>query len=229
MRFALTLLMGALLALGTPACGSKQAKSAPPASSTFAALGGGASAQNLPYLNDGDAEKKNDHDTDNASANHEDGDSDSVEEYEGTYDNNRYHDGDDSGILGWGHAVSAAEEREIAATVKRYYAAAAAEDGARACPMIVSILAGSVREDYGHGSAGPPYLRSGRTCPATMTLLFRHFHRSLKSPVAVTGARTSGEETRALLGSRTLPASTIAVRRERGAWKIAKLLGAPLP
>ena len=228
MRLALTLLMGTLLAIGAVACGGGQARSASRASSTVAVLGGDAT-RNLPYLNDGDAEKKNDHDTDNGGGNHEDGDSDSVEEYEETYDNNRYHDSDDGGLVAGGHAVSAADEREIAATVKRYYAAAAAEDGASACPMIVSILAGSVPEDYGHGSAGPPYLRGGRTCPAVMTLLFRHFHHSLQSPIAVTGVRTFADETHALLGSRTMPASTIAVRREGGAWKIGKLLGSPLP
>ncbi len=62
-----------------------------------------------------------------------------------------------------------------------------------------------------------------------MTLLFRHFHHSLQSPIAVTGVRTFADETHALLGSRTMPASTIAVRREGGAWKIGKLLGSPLP
>ena len=87
-------------------------------------------------LNDGDAEKKNDHDMDNSSANHEDGDLDSEEEYEETDGNGDYHDSDDDGVLGFGHAASATEERAIASLVERYYAVSAARDGAKACLMM---------------------------------------------------------------------------------------------
>jgi hypothetical protein len=181
------------------------------------------------YLNDGDAEKFNDHDLDNRGGNHDDGDADSSEEYEDTYDNGGYRDGDDTGMLTYGHAATGHEQRAITPIVTRYFAMARMADGAGTCAMLVPSLAAAVVEDYGRGSAGPSYLRSAKTCPAVMTLLFKHAHRPLAGAVAVTGARVEGDQALALLGSKTMPAGDISVERVGGAWRINSLLGEALP
>jgi hypothetical protein len=230
MRPALAMVLCAMAALGTAACGGKRAAPGHRASATVTAADSeAAGTAGSPYLNDGDAEKKDDRDADNATPSHEDGDADSVEEYEGSNGNDRYHDGDDAAVVAGGHPLGANDAQAIAAVVKRYYAAAAAGDGAVACTMIAAPLRHAIPEDYGHESVGPLYLRAGRTCPQVMSLLFKHFRRGLRSAVAVTGTSALGGETRALLGSKTMPASVIAVTREGGSWKIDNLLGAPLP
>jgi hypothetical protein len=144
-----------------------------------------------------------------------------------TIKNKSYYDGDDSVISASGQPASGAEERTIAALVKRYYAAAAASDGAKACRLIYSMLEEAIPEDYGQ-PPGPAYSR-GKTCAVVMSKTFAHSHSQLAGGFAVTGVRVEGNEARALLGSRTLPASFILLRRERGVWKIYELLGQPLP
>jgi hypothetical protein len=141
--------------------------------------------------------------------------------------NKGYYDGDDSVVSASGRAASVAEERAVAAVVKRYYAAAAASDGAKACRLIYSTLREAIPEDYGQ-PPGPAYSR-GKTCAVVMSKTFAHSHSQLVGGLTVTGVRVEGREARVLLGSRTLPASFILVRRERGAWKISELLGQPLP
>jgi hypothetical protein len=207
-------LLAVLLCLGFASCGgtSKRAQTASSRSST---TGGEVPVRSAPppprgqrFLNDGDAEKTSDEDADNRIANHDDSDGDSSEEYEDRFDNGRYHDGDDRGMLVQGHAVSSAQARMITDAVKRYYAAASSGDGAAACSMMAPGLASAIAEDYGYGSAGPRYLRSGRSCQAVMSLLFKHFRHRLAAPVTVTGVRTSGQQTYALLGSPTAPPAT---------------------
>jgi hypothetical protein len=181
------------------------------------------------YLNDGDAENVNDHDDDNGPGNHDDTDDDSFKEYDHTYDNGGYHDGDDRGVLGYGHAASASDERAITVLVERFYAAARAEAGATACSSMVSSVAAAVPEDYGR-SSGPAYLRGGKTCEAVMSRMFKHMHGELAGAViVVTGVRVSNDEGVALLGSTTLPASEIYVRRGHGVWQIDAVSGRALP
>jgi hypothetical protein len=230
------LLAAVLLCVGTTACGGagKGARSTSKAASTVASGGAPAATVQVAgssarYLNDGDAEKKSDHDLDNQPGNHEDGDRDSVEEYEDTYDNGAYHDSDDGSVLTYGRAASPAETRAIAAIVMRYYAAAAVEDGAKACATMTKIDAATMVEDYGQGSAGPAYLSTGKSCQAVMSLIFKHAHSKLTGAVHVTGARVNGGEAYALLGSTTMPAGFIIVRREAGRWKIGTIIGGPLP
>lgn len=140
-----------------------------------------------------------------------------------------YYDRDDASTRTYGHAAGTADRRAITALVGRYYAAAAAGDGATACSLIYSTFARAIPEDYGHNSAGPAYLRAAKTCPAIMSLLFKHFHGQLAGAFRVTGVRVGDARAFALTGSATGPASLVEVRREQGAWKIDTLLGNPLP
>jgi hypothetical protein len=182
----------------------------------------------LRELNDGDAEKIDDRDTDNREGNHEDGDGDASREYESTYDNGSYHDSDDKGILTHGYAVNPSKERMISAFVERYFVAAAAEDGVTACSMIEPRLASSLPRDYG-GAAGPAYLRGAMTCQSVMSLIFKHFHSELTGVIKVTSVRRMGDQTLVLLGSTTMPAGDISVEPSGGTWRIASLLGSALP
>lgn len=142
-------------------------------------------------------------------------------------ENTGYHDSDDNLARTYGHAANATDRRAITVLVKRYYAAAAAGDGAKACPLIYSLQAEAIPEDYGQ-SPGPTYAR-GKTCAVVMSKIFKHSHGQVTGTVEVTDARVSGSEAHALFGSSTIPASSILLRREHGAWKIDALLGQPLP
>jgi hypothetical protein len=137
-------------------------------------------------------------------------------------------DSDDSEILHYGHAASPTDAGRIVALVKRYYAAAAAENGAGACALTYFILLETLPEDYG-GPPGPLYLRGARTCQAVLSRVFAHFHARLSRPMAVTGVRVNGDLAYALLGSTTTAVGYMAVRREHGVWKIDRALAAPLP
>jgi hypothetical protein len=127
--------------------------------------------------------------------------------------------------------ASAAERRAIVALIERYYRVALAEEGAKACTMIYSTLAESVPEDYG-SFAGPSYMR-GTTCPAVLTLLFKHFHSllALQLPkLKVARVRLVEHHGTAVLNfGAALPERQIAVTREGHVWRVGQLLDGELP
>jgi hypothetical protein len=152
---------------------------------------------------------------------------------DGDYDNsgNGTYDKDDSVVLRYGHAAGASDRQAVAAVVKRYYAAAAAGDGAKGCSLIYSIFAETIPEDYGRPPAGPPALR-GKTCAAVMSKVFKQSQPQLAADYAtlkVTGVRLEGNRGWALLSFKAMPARSILVHSERGAWKIYALLDTGLP
>ena len=232
LRRLLTVLVILPLGLGAIGCGATH--SSIRSTSTVASSGDprGTTPSGTPpthrYLNDGDNDPNSDEDFDDRVAGKADEDKDSWEDNIKP-ENNRYHDKDDIRVMAFGHAANVAEERTIGAIVKRYYAAAVAGDGVRACSMIYSPFAKSVAEDYGRGSAGPRYLRGGTTCQSVMSLLFKHSQSELDASLAVTDVRVEANHALALLGSRSVPASFITLQREHGAWKVAELLGNILP
>jgi hypothetical protein len=144
-----------------------------------------------------------------------------------TIKNKGYYDSDDGAISAYGQAAGAADKRAITALVKRYLAAAATSDGAKACPMIYSTLEEAIPEDYGQ-PPGPAYAR-GKTCAVVMSKMFAYAHSKLAGGFGVTNVRVEGREARALVGSRMAPARFIVVTRERGVWKIDELFGQFLP
>ena len=139
-----------------------------------------------------------------------------------------YLDGDDGEVSDSGQRASAGVERAITTLVRRYYAAAAAEDGARACSLMYYIIAESIPEKYAR-APGPLYLKGVDSCPALMTRVFRRLHAQLQAAPTVTAVRVSGERADVLLGWKTLPAGFIKVRREGRVWKLEEPLAAPLP
>jgi hypothetical protein len=150
---------------------------------------------------------------------------------DGDVDDADNRDEDDHGVRTYGHAASAPDERAIAALVKRYYAAGAAGDGARACALIYSGLADSpslgetAETVYPPAPSVPPL--HGQSCARIMSLLFEEDHRRLAGDLAtvvVTDMRVKGSKGLVLLGFRTTPERLIPVRRERGGWKVEALL-----
>jgi hypothetical protein len=133
---------------------------------------------------------------------------------------------DNSSTLDFGHAASPADQRAITKLVKRYFAVADAENGTAACSMLYSTLAESVPEDYGRSPPGQPYMR-GTTCPAVMTLLFKHFHSliALEYPrLRVARVRLIEHHGLAVLRFRGLPEREIYVAREGHTWRISMIL-----
>jgi hypothetical protein len=89
---------------------------------------------------------------------------------DGDHDNND----DDSYVLGFGHVADAADNREITTLIRRYFAAAATNNGRQACSILTPFVAEVVVEQYGH----TPALRGG-SCAQVMSKLFAHEHREL--------------------------------------------------
>jgi hypothetical protein len=142
-----------------------------------------------------------------------------------------YDDKNNDSQLDYGRPAAPAQQRAAGALLRRYYATALSGDGAAACKMIISTLAESVAEDYGHGSAGPPYLRSGTTCPGVMDLLFAHFHALLALEVPkleVARVRVIGKHGLAILRFGNLPERTIPLGQEGTRWKVRALLDTEL-
>jgi hypothetical protein len=142
-------------------------------------------------------------------------------------------DGDtnNNGVLDFGHAANASDMRSITTLVQRYYAAAAAEDGAKACSMLYSTLAETVPEDYGTSPPGPAYAR-GTTCPAVMTLIFKHAHDKIAtkfSKLRVSRVRLKEHRGLAVLTFSGMPEREISVAREGHIWRITALLDSELP
>jgi hypothetical protein len=86
-------------------------------------------------------------------------------------DNDSDHNDDDNRVLDYGHAPSAGEKEQIMVVVTDYYAAAAAEDGAKACRLLMPFVAETVVESIGH-SAG----LQGSSCSVVMSKLFKQDH-----------------------------------------------------
>jgi hypothetical protein len=129
-------------------------------------------------------------------------------------------------VSGFGQPASAADSNQVAALIERYYAAAAAEEGAKACGMLFFVLAESVAEKY-HWAPGPRYLNGADSCQAVLTRVFERFHAVLRLRPAVTVVRVSGDRARALLRWSELPTGYVEARREGSAWKLSNLLAEP--
>lgn len=142
-----------------------------------------------------------------------------------------YDDTNNNRVLSFGHAASASDRQTIAALVERYYAASAAEDGAKACSMLYSTITETVPEDYGTSPPGPSYAK-GTTCPAVLTLIFKHSHDQLAvklSKLKVSRVRLEEHHGLAVLSFGKMPEREIQVIREGRTWKIQSLLDRELP
>jgi hypothetical protein len=140
-------------------------------------------------------------------------------------------DTNNNSVLDYGHAADASDARTITSLIKRYYAAALAEDGAKACSMLYSTLEESVPEDYGQSPPSQPYLR-GTTCAAVLRLLFKHNHPQLAveyPKLDVARVRLMEHHAIVILHFGAMPERQISVAREGHTWKIEMLLDSEVP
>jgi hypothetical protein len=144
---------------------------------------------------------------------------------------------DDYPLSAFGRRADAADRKEISSVVERYYAAAAAHDGRRACQMVTAHLRshpGSTRtvpED--RFSVTPhPHVSPGESCARVASDLFTRndveLHGRPKA-VQVTVVRTHGSHGLAIMALRATPERWIPVVREHGVWRVAALLGGTVP
>src|SRR5665648_8089 len=131
---------------------------------------------------------------------------------------------DDNQVLYYGHAPSAAEKQPIVELVTSYYAAAAAEDGAKACTLLLPFVAESVVENIGHSTG-----LQGKTCAVVMSKLFKLHHTILSGENATLKfytVRVEGGKALTVLSVANLPEVRQLVERRdgSGAWKVLDLL-----
>jgi hypothetical protein len=129
-------------------------------------------------------------------------------------------------ISTYGHEAGARDTRAIVTLIDDYYAAAASDDGARACSMIYSIFEEAIAEDYGQ-PPGPADLR-GKTCAVVMSKFFKHIPHQPSAILAltrITGIRLKGRRGFVQLTSSAMPTGEIRIEREHQFWKIDSLIG----
>jgi hypothetical protein len=130
-------------------------------------------------------------------------------------------------LKSYGAPARATDRRAVSALVKRYYVAAAAENGATACSLLTSALANSVAAGVGQPTPG-----AGSNCASSMSLLLKQQHQVLAArepaTMVVIGVYVKGDLGLALLGFRRTPESTIIVEREAHVWKIDALFDSEL-
>jgi hypothetical protein len=144
-----------------------------------------------------------------------------------THDNDRDNDGDhnddDEKVLYFGHAANAADRRDSVALVTRYFAVAAAENGAAGCRMLVPFVAEGLPEQDGQS----PHLR-GSTCAVVLSKLFKLHHSLLAKKQAtlhVIAVRVEGGRALTILDFPTIPeVRQMIERRVGGTWKMLELL-----
>ena len=141
-------------------------------------------------------------------------------------------DGDDGNQVGspdrtdilfaTGKEADQVDKRAVTALIKRYYAAAAAGDGAEACPLLYSTLARGLAE--GQGQSGQS---GGNACAAALSSLFEQQRQQLEADqvatMVVPDVRLTGSIGTATVGFRAVPVGHFFVKRERGVWKIDAL------
>ena len=129
----------------------------------------------------------------------------------------------------YGEAASPTDRRLIGEVVARYYAAAAADNGAIGCSLMYSLFAEEIPEVYGE-VPGPPELR-GATCAAVMSKYFEIYHRQLTSDretLEMKSVRVKRNRALAIMSFKTMPQRDILVHREYGSWKIDEMLDSNL-
>lgn len=138
-------------------------------------------------------------------------------------DNDEDNNDDDEHVLAFGQPAQPAERRAITALVDSYFAAAAAENGHRACALLTPFVAQSVPEMWGHTAA----LR-GRSCPVVMTKLFKLHHALLagkQATMQVIRVGVEGDHSLIALEFGSIhEARQMPARRVGGRWTILYLL-----
>jgi hypothetical protein len=139
-------------------------------------------------------------------------------------DNDSDNGDDDNKVLYYGKAPDPAEHQQLVTLLTGYFAAAAAEDGAKACTLLIPFMAESVVEKLRQG----PGL-SGNTCAAAMTKIFAQHHPELIAKSATLkfySVRVGTKRALIVLSFSGLPEvrTMLALRDSGGNWKVLTLL-----
>jgi hypothetical protein len=172
-----------------------------------------------------------DHDSDGA-RNDTDADGDGVKndgDGDGDGAARGHFDKDDSIILRLNHRARAGDRRAIASLFDRYYALAAADDGADACRLMYPVLVRSLPEDEARRGYGPRFEQGLTTCPAIMSALFKHSHGEFSAPVKVVAVHVKGDRAIVLIDSSAMPLRVMEAERQGKSWKIDRFAPAALP
>lgn len=143
-----------------------------------------------------------------------------------------YDDANNSMALDFGHPASPTDRRVITHLVKRYYAAALASNGRKACSMLYSTLAEAAPEDDSREPGSPPYMQNDYSCAEVLDDLFKHFHPQLavELPVLkVTRVRVQDYNAFAFLSFGPLAERRISLSREGPVWKLSQIYDEELP
>jgi len=206
MRQLLAMLATVLLLLLSGACGGTGKVASSRSSGSHAETGKGASDMHAPVTTPGSYSRN-------------DGDND-FDDARGYRDNSK----NDDRILfaAYGKRANPNDARAVTALVKRYYAAAAAGDGARTCSLLDSSLANALAPEQRQSAPAPR-----EACARAISPLLRQQHQHLiadnVSTMVVTSVHVKGNLGLAALGFRTMPEGEIVVEREGKAWKVDAL------
>lgn len=129
-------------------------------------------------------------------------------------------------ILSFGRAASPSERRAITTLVERYYAAALAGEGDRACSLLYLTIAETVPEDDSREPGTPSYLKGQTTCGGVLRALFAHYHAQLAAEapkLKVADVRLVEHHGLVVLRFGALPERQTSVMREGHAWKMSQI------
>lgn len=138
---------------------------------------------------------------------------------------------DDQEIEIYGRPASPAERQSAIAFAQSYFAAAAAENGAAACQLLVPSLASSLGGKY-EKAPNPSYL-GGKNCTEVMTKLFEHRHKLMAAEAAgleVTDVRVTSRTAFILLAFKGIRERRyMGVERDGNMWKLEALIDSQYP
>jgi hypothetical protein len=129
---------------------------------------------------------------------------------------------DDNPVLDYGRPADSSDRLAIVQLVRRYYQAAATENGSAACSLLYSLVAESLAEQSG---ASARY--AARTCAGAVSATFTQAHTRLTADATafkVTGVRVDGPLAYVLLSFGSHPGPYTIVHRDGVTWKVEYLL-----
>jgi hypothetical protein len=123
-----------------------------------------------------------------------------------------------------GPLAGAADVRAATRLIERYYAALEADDGAAICRLLYAPLAESLPEDYGRSSPGRP-AGSGESCAEVAARLLASERGGRHRRLRVASMRVRNRMAAVQLGfGSDPPRYYLGLTRERGAWKMSRLI-----
>jgi len=155
---------------------------------------------------------------------------DNDDDYDNAHGTATRYDLDDNPTLDYGHLADATDAAAITELVRRYYAAAAAENGAAGCHMLFPVMAESLPEDYATPSGNES--ANGSNCAAVLTKVFKGQHTryvSRNASLSVTSVRIEGVQGLALLQFKGILDAHLRFRRYGNRWTVRQLIDEGLP